>query len=66
MNVVTTDTIEALETEMHAAHGLFSDKHAESEAAERKLREVAQNLSALNVRRRAVMRECERLTQSAV
>jgi len=66
MNAVTSDTVEVLKLEMDRSFEVFSDRHAETETAETKLREAAQTLAALSKRRRAVASECERLTQSAV
>ena len=64
--VVTADTIEALKMEMDHAFEVFSDRHAESEAAEKKLQTAAQALSSLNVRRRNVGRTVESLAQSFI
>ncbi len=54
--VMTGASVEALKLDMDRAFEVFSDRHAETEAAQKKFQTVAQGLAALNVRRRTVER----------
>jgi len=65
-NVTTRDSVAALQREMDQAHGAFSDRHAETENANKTLQQTAQKLAALVAHRRQVGREVGEATRTAI